>query len=114
MRGSFRKAGESDRRHYLFGHLAKSRNEQSQGGAINVSALYPLDNERSTLRIWGVIPHTQPAKFAERRAEILQRIRAALQENVAGATPARASRLIWEDGSAQTDLRNWLNRMAGV
>jgi hypothetical protein len=115
LRNSFRQAGENNLRHYLFGHLAQGGNDQSWGGAINVSALYPLDNERSALRIWGVIPHTQPSpQFTQRRAEIVERIRAALQQDVTSATPARASRLIWEDGGAQTDLRNWLNRMAGV
>lgn len=114
LRNVFRKNGENDLRHYLFGHLAQGNNDKSQGGAINVSALYPLDAEHSALRIWGIIPHTQPVKFSERRTEILQRIRAALQQDVAGATPTRTSRLIWEDGGAQTDLHNWLNRMAGV
>lgn len=108
LRNSFRTKGDGSLRHYLFGELNR------WGSAINVSALYPLDAERSALRIWGVIPHTRPAQFAERRAEIVQRIRSALQQDVAGATPARASRVFWEDGGAQSDLSSWLNRMAGV
>lgn len=107
LRGSFRKAGEDDLRHYLFGRLGQ------YGGALNLSALYP-QGQGCALRVWGVIPHTTPPRFTEQRQAIMQRLRQALDKGPSdGLTGAR--RLLWQDGAAhQQDFANWINQRAGV
>lgn len=108
LRGSFRQTGEDDLRHYLFGQLNR------HGSAINISALYPHGNQGCALRIWGVIPHTTPPQFADRRNQVVQKLRQAIQEGPNAVWPGERQ-VIWQDGAAhQTDLATWINQLAGV
>ncbi len=114
LRGSFRNNGEDDLRHYLFGHLAQGKNGRSQGGAINISALYPHGNNGCALRIWGVIPHTTPPQFADQRSQVVQTLRQAIAQGPEGVCPGER-RIVWQDGGAHpTDLAPWINQLAGV
>lgn len=108
LRGSFRKTGEDDLRHYLFGRLNR------HGSAINISALYPRGNNGCALRIWGVIPHTTPLRFADQRNQVVQTLRQAIEEGPNAVWPGERQ-VIWQDGAAhQTDLTTWINQRAGV
>ncbi|MBZ4195044.1 MAG: hypothetical protein LAE24_12195 [Candidatus Contendobacter sp.] len=108
LRGSFRKPGEDDLRHYLFGQLNR------YGSAINLSALYPHGNNGCALRIWGVIPHTTPPRFADQRSEIVQTLRQAMTQGPEGVWPGER-RIVWQDGAAhQADFSHWINQLAGV
>lgn len=110
LRGALRKPGLDDLRHYLFGKL------NQWGSAVNVSALYPVGEDRSAVRVWGVIPHTVPAHHAAERADALARLYAAMEAGLADTTVAkRPQRIVWEDGATQdADLAAWINRLAGV
>jgi hypothetical protein len=106
LRGSFRKSGEDDLRHYLFGKLGQ------YGGALNFSALYP-SGTGCALRVWGVAPHTTPPRFADQRPSIVQRLQQSLDKGPSeGLTGTR--RLFWQDGAAQNDVTTWINQLAGV
>ncbi|MCU0808121.1 MAG: hypothetical protein MUC53_09340 [Candidatus Contendobacter sp.] len=107
LRGSFRNPGEDDLRHYLFGKLGQ------YGGALNLSALYP-HGKGCALRVWGVLPHTTPPRFAEQRQSILQRLQHACHQGPSEGL-AGARRLLWQDGAEhQQDFANWINQRAGV
>ncbi|MDQ5908103.1 MAG: hypothetical protein QG599_194 [Pseudomonadota bacterium] len=107
LRGSFRKTGEDNLRHYLFGKLGQ------YGGALNLSALYP-HGKGCALRVWGVLPHTTPPQFAEQRPLILQRLQDACYQGP-GEGLSGARRLLWQDGAAhQQDFAHWINQRAGV
>ena len=108
LRGSFRKTGKDDLRHYLFGQLNR------HGSAINISALYPRGNNGCALRIWGVIPHTTPLRFADQRNQVVQTLRQAIEEGPNAVWPGERQ-VIWQDGAAhQTNLTAWINQRAGV
>ncbi len=108
LRGSFRNEDEKDLRHYLFGKLGQ------YGSAMNISALYPHGNQGCALRIWGVIPHTTPPQFADRRNQVVQTLRQIIQEGPNAVWPGERQ-VIWQDGAAhQIDLATWINQLAGV
>ena len=109
LRGSFRKTGKDDLRHYLFGNLGQ------YGSAINISALYPRGNNGCALRIWGVIPHTTPPPpFAVERNQVVQTLRKAITQGPEGVWPGER-RIVWQDGAAHpADLATWINQLAGV
>lgn len=108
LRNSFRQPGADDLRHYLFGQLNR------HGSAINLSALYPQGNQGCALRIWGVIPHTAPPQFADRRNQVMQILRQAIQKGPNGVCPGERQ-VIWQDGAAhQANLATWINQLAGV
>ncbi len=86
LRSSFRQRNETDLRHYLFGDL-----RDKWGSAINVSAIYPLNDKESALRVWGVLPHTTNSQIITNRNNILNRIKTALN-----AGPKRASSVNWQ------------------
>ena len=107
LRGSLRGPGQDDLRHYVFGQLNR------QGNAVNVSALYPRGSG-CALRVWGVVPHTTPPRFAEQRGPVLQALRQALDQGPEQTLPG-ARTLNWRDGAEhQTDLTSWINQLAGV
>ena len=94
-------------RHYVFGQLNR------HGNAVNISALYPRD-QGCALRVWGVLPHTTPPRFAEQRGQVMQALQQALNQGPAVGLPG-ARRLIWEDGAThQANLGQWINQLAGV
>lgn len=100
LRGSFRKSNEKDLRHYLFGAL------NEYGSAINVSAVYPLNEKESALRIWGVLPHTTSRKVKFNRDTILNRIKKALENDA----PQRASSINWQICSTE-NFATWINQL---
>jgi hypothetical protein len=105
LRGALRGPGMDDLRHYLFGQL------NQWGSAVNVSALYSAPDDRSAVRVWGLVPHTQPPRHEQARAEALQRLRAAMDNGPLH----RPRRVLWEDGAGhRADLASWINRLAGV
>jgi len=111
LRGTFRQPGETELRHYLFGHL-----HDKWGSAINVSAIYPLPNNKSALRIWGVLPHTRQIRQSFRifnqvvsqREEILTRIKRAL--NNGPQTPSTQTDIKWTECS-QENIVTWINQL---
>ena len=109
LRGNFRQPSEKDLRHYLFGQL------NQHGSAVNVSALYPHNTNGCALRIWGVIPHTTPPRFAEQRSRIGQTLREAIQQREPAGVLPGARTLAWQDGLQHPqDLAQWINQLAGV
>ncbi len=105
LRGALRMPGMDDLRHYLFGQL------NQWGSAINVSALHRLPDGGSAVRVWGLVPHTAPARFEQARTDALKRLRDAMDTGPRG----RPRRILWEDGAAHTgDLAAWINQLAGV
>ncbi len=109
LRGAFRGPGQDDLRHYLFGHLGRG------GSAINVSALYPLNDQRCALRVWGVAPHTVPDRFRNQREAAMGRVRHTLttfQDYQHACLPELAH---WRDsGQHQDEIAPWINHLAGV
>ncbi len=108
LRNQFRKNGEQDLRHYLFGKLGKF------GSAINISAAYPIDSQSSEIRIWGIIPHTDPIKFLEQYDMIMQRLQAALENTPDGFTNVIHTRFIEISPPSGSALLPWLAHLAGV
>lgn len=107
LRGSLRGEGLDDLRHYVFGQLNR------HGNAVNVSALYPHGND-CALRIWGVLPHTTPPRFAEQRGQVMQALRQALYQGPEQPLPGTRAPS-WRDGvDHQTELASWINQLAGV
>jgi hypothetical protein len=100
LRGSFRKSGETNLRHYLFGDL-----RDKWGSAINVSAVYPLNEKESALRIWGVLPHTTSRKVELNRNVILNRIKTALD-----TSPQKSSSINWQICSTK-NFATWINQL---
>lgn len=100
-------------RHYTMGKL------NQYGSAVNVSAIYPISPDQCALRIWGVLPHTQPAPnwFDQQRAHVLRRLQNALDPAGQGpALPCRPSQLEWLalDDAHRCQLPLWINRLAGL
>lgn len=104
-------------RHYTLGYL---RGNQGYGSAVNVSAVYPLSGEGSGIRIWGLLPHTQPEPTfltLPLRNQILGNLRAALAPG--GGGPARQCAnwtLDWQEWNpgVHPNITDWLNLIAGV
>ncbi|KHD06942.1 hypothetical protein PN36_34165 [Candidatus Thiomargarita nelsonii] len=100
---------EAGLRHYLFGDL-----KDKWGSAINVSAIYPLANNQSALRIWGVLPHTRQIKksfrifnqIVSQREEILTRIKTALNNG-----PLSTQKDIKWTECSQENIVAWINQL---
>ena len=109
LRNSFRKSGETDLRHYLFGALGE------YGSAINVSAVYPLNDKESALRVWGVLPHTTTNGISRKvdlnRDKILNRIKKALENGP--QMPCSPERIDWEV-CPKNNIANWINQLANL
>jgi hypothetical protein len=107
LRNQFRRsASETKLRHYLFGKLGEF------GSAINVSAAYQIDNEYKEIRIWGVIPHTQPAEFLDKYDEIIKRLQAAIDSRPDDFSHNITQRY-FETYKNNVEIASWLNQLAG-
>lgn len=115
LRNSFRESGETDLRHYLFGfcQIPKQQNIKEWGSAINISAVYPFNKDKSAIRIWGVLPHTSnnlmARKIIQQREQILKRLADALKSGP--QTPCAHNTLTWEMG---TFTETQINTLAGI
>lgn len=107
LRGSLRQPGMDELRHYVFGQLNR------HGNAVNISALYPRD-QGCALRVWGVLPHTTPPRFADQRGQIMQALRQALRQGPEQSLSG-ARQLHWQDAADyEQDRVNGINVLAGV
>lgn len=114
LRDCFRQPDDAKLRHYLFGHLS-----DKIGTAINVSAIYPLSNQESALRVWGLLPHTVKAKkllpvfnqVVAQREQLLTRFKAALQTGP--KIPCRAQKIAWQI-CPSSEMSSWINKLAGL
>jgi len=107
LRHALRQPGQDELRHYVFGQLNR------QGNAVNVSALYASGGQCS-LRVWGVLPHTLPARFTSERPMIMQALRQALMTGPQ-QTLQTTRKPHWDDAADHAaHLVDWINRLAGM
>lgn len=106
-------------RHYTLGYLGGG---QSYGSAVNISAVYPLPDNTSGIRIWGFLPHTQPKPSLLSSSKIF-RIFSVLRDSLdpgghgpADPIPCAGWTLDWHewDPRVHPHISDWLNLIAGV
>lgn len=113
LRNSFRHhINDTALRHYLFGEL------NQWGSAINVSAVYPLNDDSCELRIWGVLPHTTCNTMYNQviaaRATLLTRLQTALKSVPSPHWNEHCKiNVVWKSNNT-TNLVTWINKLAGI
>ena len=100
-------------RHYAMGKLGR------YGSAVNISAVYPVGDQRCAIRVWAVLPHTdsEPPVISTHRNLLRDTLRDALETGDGGPQlPCSRQVLEWQEWEPEEHphVTDWINRLAGL